>query len=361
MSEFVGADVEQVEALARRYEIASQKLTQLMNVSSLGIMVTEWTGADIERLRSDWNRQAKPSIARSVAALSQIASTLKTQAAEQREASAAAVGPAGAGGKGDAAGTGEAEKSAPQNLHGLADDLKELQNKDEIFRIKEVIGPDGVTRFVVYFPGTKGEWWDLANYGQLGGWGENSEISTGGNSDIAIAVEERLRLALGENPQAEVMLVGFSQGGGMLAKQIADGGQFNVQEVVTFASPSIPDYFEYGGANVTELAHEADLVVNGALPLKFIQGAGMGIADVVSGVMGYETASHGSGEYVDFKGGNRFERGVHNIGKGDYQWLADQYEASTDARHVAARERQDLFLGGTEVADRWASEVGASA
>jgi pimeloyl-ACP methyl ester carboxylesterase len=354
---FVGADVEQLRALAARFETQANKLTEIAVSSSAAIMVADWTGANIDRVRSEWRRTSKPQILALARECSDMATALKRNADEQDRASVASAEAAAASGR-PVGGSGD--DAAPQNLHGLVEDLDDLGEKNEIFRIKEVIGPDGETRFIVYFPGTKGDIFDFSNYSQLGGWGEDLPMWAGGNTAIAAAVAEQLRRTLAEHPDAEVMLVGFSQGG-MVAQAIADSCAFNVKEVVTFGSPPLADVSGFGGANVTRMHHAADPVANlGALGAGF-QSVGSGIAEFIARSQGYDIPSHSPGEIVNYVGGNPFTGSpldsVHSMSRGDYQWLADQYQNSADSAHAAARARQSLFLGGSVVSDRWASET----
>lgn len=91
MSEFVGADVEQLDALAHRLEKASQRLRTLVDQSSTSISMAAWTGTDIDALRSQWNRVSKTQLLTSGTAMGALALALRTQASQQREASGGPV------------------------------------------------------------------------------------------------------------------------------------------------------------------------------------------------------------------------------------------------------------------------------
>lgn len=89
MSGFVGADVDQLIALAKRVELQSRKFEEIVTSSSMALMVAEWTGADIDRIRSEWNRQSKPAMKRMSGNLAALAIELRKQAEQQRAVSAA--------------------------------------------------------------------------------------------------------------------------------------------------------------------------------------------------------------------------------------------------------------------------------
>lgn len=89
MNGFVGADVDQLIALARRVELQSQKFSEIAASSSVALMVAEWTGADIDRIRNEWSRQSKPSMQRMAGNLAALAIELRKQAEQQRSTSTA--------------------------------------------------------------------------------------------------------------------------------------------------------------------------------------------------------------------------------------------------------------------------------
>lgn len=91
MAGFVGADVEQLAALATTFDRRASAFDQIASSSSSALMVAEWTGADVDRLRSEWNRQARPAIQRVAGELRALAVELRRQAEQQREASGGAA------------------------------------------------------------------------------------------------------------------------------------------------------------------------------------------------------------------------------------------------------------------------------
>ena len=89
---FVGADISQLETLAKRFDASARKLTEITAKASMMITVAEWTGADIDRLRSQWDRQTKPGLTRSSSALAGLSATIRQQAEQQRQTSAGSGG-----------------------------------------------------------------------------------------------------------------------------------------------------------------------------------------------------------------------------------------------------------------------------
>jgi hypothetical protein len=87
MSGFVGADVDQLDALAAAFDRRSAAFTRIAADSSRALTVAEWTGGDVDRVRSEWNRQARPAMLRISTELSELATDLRRQANQQRESS----------------------------------------------------------------------------------------------------------------------------------------------------------------------------------------------------------------------------------------------------------------------------------
>jgi hypothetical protein len=87
MNGFVGADVGQLQALAKRLENGSRRLDRIMETSSSSIMTASWLGADIDVIRSRWIRAVRPELAAATQALDQLSKKLLAQAQQQEEAS----------------------------------------------------------------------------------------------------------------------------------------------------------------------------------------------------------------------------------------------------------------------------------
>lgn len=223
-----------------------------------------------------------------------------------------------------------------------------MHDKEDAFRIQKVVGGDGVVRFIVYFSGTDSAYDDLMS------GGENVPASFGISTRTREHLESLIAGHTKDHPDAEIMLVGHSQGG-MYAEAIAASGQFNVKEVLTVGAPGVPVLGGYGGANVTRLQHSSDAVVFGteAARLKVLGPGGYLLNN-----LGTQGGLDLSGEVATFVSGRPNEGlSAHTLDEGDYNWLADQYEKSSDASIVAARERQSPFLNGTIVLDSDAARL----
>jgi len=227
-----------------------------------------------------------------------------------------------------------------------------MNDKEDAFRIQKVLGPDGVERFIVYISGT-----GSASDGLMSAE-ENVAASFGMSTRTRENLERLIADHIGDQTDAEIMLVGHSQGG-MYAEAIAASGRFNVKEVIAVGSPGVPVVNGYGGANVTRLQHNADWVVNG---VEWGRGAVLGPGNHGLLNIGAAGGLDSSGSVETFRAGNPAEGFLnensdpwnsqsHMLREGDYNWIAEQYEASIDPSIVAARERQSAFLGGTVVAD----------
>ena len=351
-SGFRGADVEQLEMLANKFDVQAARIEEIVTSSSGMLFLAEWTGANVERLRSDWNRTARPSLQALAASLKRNADNLKRQALEQREASAG--GHTVGGGEGSAYGGSKLDANpGPSSTADLIDGIRDMNDKEDAFNIQKVIGSDGVERFIVYISGTG------SASGGLMSDAENINASFGLNTHTRENLERLIAEHIGGQTDAEIMLVGHSQGG-MYAEAIAASGRFNVSEVVAVGAPGVPVSSGYGGANVTRLQHGADWAV----------GATEGFRSVLLGpqthgaiVIGADGGLDNSGYVETFRAGNPLEgfRGedildpwnsqAHVLDNGDYNWLAAEYDASNDPSIVAARERQAKFLNGTVVSD----------
>ena len=203
MAGFVGADIEQISVLATLFERKAQALRHIAGVSTASLMVAAWVGADIDVIRSERNRDAKSATLRAASQLLGLALDLRTQAEEQRGASAAPL-PA-------------SHQSARKiSTSQIIDALKELPS-DHITRIEKVVGADGVVAYAVYINGTIGNITKVTveNYYSVHGWGWNVEASLNAKTPTETLIAETLRRRLADNGQsgAEVMLARYSQGG----------------------------------------------------------------------------------------------------------------------------------------------------
>ena len=126
-------------------------------------------------------------------------------------------------------------------------------------RIEEIRSPDGTTRYIVYVPATT-DWSPEP--------GENTTDLTTNVQGMAgndTVMREMVRQAIADakiDPAAEVMLVGYSQGGitaGSLAADPPFLADVNVTALVTVGAP-ISDFAIDEGIDVLSIEHEQDLV-----------------------------------------------------------------------------------------------------
>lgn len=129
------------------------------------------------------------------------------------------------------------DEPAPRSLAGMMRTLKTVENRDDgSVRIDAWTGADGVTRRVVYIPGT--EDWGVWS-GNPADAQANLALIAGGMPGAARTVTDALA-ASGAGPDDPVLLVGHSQGGivaAALAASPALATRFRVTGVVTAGSP----------------------------------------------------------------------------------------------------------------------------
>jgi pimeloyl-ACP methyl ester carboxylesterase len=126
-------------------------------------------------------------------------------------------------------------------------------------RIEEIVGPDGQTRYIVYVPATT-DW-----SAQSGDYTTDMTTNVQGMAGNETVMREMVRQAIadaGIGSEAEVMLVGYSQGGitaGSLAADPAFLHDVNVTALMTVGAP-ISDFPIDSGIDVLSIEHEQDLV-----------------------------------------------------------------------------------------------------
>ena len=104
MTEMLGADVEELRALARDFSGSSQKLAQAQRTldGAVNQLPRYWHGPDAQRFASQWRGQHRGVISRTAAMLEDAADLLKKNASEQEQTSSVASlgGPSGVPGTG---------------------------------------------------------------------------------------------------------------------------------------------------------------------------------------------------------------------------------------------------------------------
>jgi uncharacterized protein YukE len=109
----VGADLDQMHALARSLEQAADRLDAASGTVTGMLSSVPWSGPDSERYRSQWHGESRPAMRAAADTLREAAHLVTRNAAEQQQASAAAGGGSGSGAGGAFAGTSPSGPFSP--------------------------------------------------------------------------------------------------------------------------------------------------------------------------------------------------------------------------------------------------------
>lgn len=231
-----GADPEQLRLAAKQLTQAADQLQgSVKSLSSVISNASFWRGPDSDRFRSQWHGQSARSMTNAVDALHNAANILRRNADEQDSASKADGGSTGGGTVSKSGGI--RYNQAPKGLNGLWKEIGDTPNGGDMsgYRVQKVVDENGHERYIVYIGGTtspdplKPETWGAFFDHQS--WGANIDAISGKPDEAQLKALQRL-IPKG----AEVMLVGYSQGG-IDAQNIAASGALNVQQIVTYGSP----------------------------------------------------------------------------------------------------------------------------
>lgn len=399
MFEFWGMDDEDVRGHAERMTSAGDRIEGLGEQLRTVVLAVTWEGPDADGFRGEalaafdrlrqWGRDCAAS-----------ARTLEDEAVQQGEASAseALAGPAA----GDLAYAGDAAMqttpAAPTSLAvGLGqfddpdddiapitedditrpegDDLIDPTSVEDIvrnlqavdaaqsddatsIRVQAIVGDDGVTRYIVYVPGSYGDPANTGNPVDTGGnpmdWNQNPGALTGGETDSSQAVKAAMEAA-GVPKGAEVILAGHSQGGivstNLAASPDFNGGQngYRVTDVVTFGSPvenkTLPEgtnsinfsNIGNGGFGTGQPFHPGDPVP--VLDEPFVQhGSPFAGGRDSHQEVGLDAPNEGGP--FDNHGIGAYRDSVHNATE-EQQQIIDDYEDSDSMRNVLGGQESD--------------------
>ena len=92
MAGMVGADLEQVRALAASFDRAAAQLNQTSTTVRKGIQISAWLGPFAVRFRHTWDSEHSVKLRQAANALATQAKQLRLEADQQERASAAATG-----------------------------------------------------------------------------------------------------------------------------------------------------------------------------------------------------------------------------------------------------------------------------
>jgi dienelactone hydrolase len=331
MAGMYGADVAELRELARAFDAAATKLDRERMSVGNAIRLPAWVGPVAVRFRAEWDSEHSTRVSSAAARLKDAAFALRRNADEQERTSA----PDSGSGSTLPPSRGEREHGASRSTlgsaHALVTELDGMEKNQDGLRIQKIVGDDGVERYVVYINGS-GSTSDGAWGGDLG-WDNNAFAVV--SFDNRTLDHIRAKIASVVEPDAEVALVGFSQGG-LIAQRLADESAFRCTTVLTYGSPVLHDVRNFGGADVIRLEHDSDIVPRLSLfnPLH----------DPLVAVMDAATGNTppAPGEEVTYRdGGLRWD--VHNSGK--YGDLAARFDASSDPRYDAAKAALGRFSG----------------
>ena len=334
MSGIYGADVDQLRALAMQFDRSADRLDADRISVGNGIRISAWVGPVAVRFRAQWDSDHSRRMREAAERLRTAALSLRANADDQARTSAV-----GSGARGGAGGAGRADPSAEQSLGSApertADYIKTLHSMnggEDGVRIQRVRGDDGVVRFVVYINGTH-----AASNG-LFGIDDNVNLMVGVPDDTLDYVRDMITKATKDDPEAEVMLVGYSQGG-IVAQRLANEGAFNVSTILTVGSPSFTSLNGLNGAEIVRLEHIGD-------PVPALDGE-VGVDGWAKARVREQLFAAAGGSDVTYQGGNPLQLldGNPHVDQADYDWLATEFDNSTDPAHLAMREQMARFRG----------------
>ena len=84
----LGADVEQLDQLSRRFRESAEQLRALTRTLGSQVHSAWWQGQDADRFRGDWDGTYSGQLEQVAARLEETAQAVTQQAAQQRQASA---------------------------------------------------------------------------------------------------------------------------------------------------------------------------------------------------------------------------------------------------------------------------------
>lgn len=336
-----GADVERLRSLAAQFERFSQQLDTNRLAVGNAIQISAWVGPFAVSFRLRWESDLSVKVGNAAHRLHDAAGDLRRNADDQERASAETTG--FSSGAHAWSGATVVNRKGP---HGVADMLGEnagMTHSEDGIRIEKIRGDDGKYRYVVYVDGS-GSTRDGAWGGDMS-WQNNVAMMANADNETMDHVRAKIASAI-DDPDAEVAIIGFSQGG-LIAQKLADECNFNVRAIVTYGSPNLTALNNYGGADVIRLEHNSDLVP-GLDMFDMPQELGTRLGQALGGYSG-----PAKGEEVVFRAGgpviNLGTAGAHN--QADYRWVAEQFDKSSDSNYDAAKSRLSHFYGTVVVDD----------
>ncbi|MCF6378477.1 hypothetical protein L2K70_12770 [Nocardioides KLBMP 9356] len=341
MVAMVGANLEEVRALAAAFDRSAAQLNQTSAKVRNGIQISAWVGPFAVRFRHTWDSEHSVKLRQAANALTAQAKQLRAEADQQERASRAVTG---------ATGVRTGGTTAPRTGTDTRSLLGTSPNPDggdgDGVRIQKVRGADGVVRVIVHIRGTE-------FFGDAQGKhsvGENVLAAMGQDNATQTMIEEKLERA-GVGRDDHVLFVGYSQGG-LHAQNLARSGNYGDAVVITRGSPEVAGGM--GPYDVLRFEVEGDIVVerlaafdaaNGLV--RAVGGGGSGTDLVVRGGAGAEPRS-----WVDHVGFLGREASIHmGASVAFYQQLADDFDRSTSPEARLLQDRIKPFLDAQVLED----------
>ena len=83
----LGADVEQLDRLARKFDEEASQITQAVSQINSQVQSAWWKGTDADRFRQEWQGTYASQLRRIAEALRNVGTNVRNQAAQQRQTS----------------------------------------------------------------------------------------------------------------------------------------------------------------------------------------------------------------------------------------------------------------------------------
>lgn len=332
MAEY-GADVHELRTLAKQFTDIASTLEE--TIRSLSVRISNsaaWRGPDADRFRSQWNTTDTARLRSTSQAITVAADTLRRNASEQESTSAAATGTTVATGLTVCSEPSVSTKSLFEKID------RDDHNRDGV-HIEKITGSDGVDRYVVYVEGTggagDGNGFNPAN--RLN-WADNTYKVTGLPDPYLLGRMSRIPHG------AEIMMVGYSQGG-IDAQTIAATGLFNVTDVVTFGAPRLAGVApETMGANLLTLSAEGDPVPSTAAASMIVLNPITTATNLTASVFNNDQGTVQN--FTADAAGDRTGVDLHSNGE-TYRSIGEQFDRSTDPRFDTIRQSMARYQGSS--------------
>jgi hypothetical protein len=147
----------------------------------------------------------------------------------------------------------------PDSLLGMTMHLHQLaEAPDGEVEVQTIVGADGITRHVVYLPGTD-DMNPLSSDSQVRDMQTNLQLMTGQADAYGLGIVTALAAA-GVRPGEPVLMIGHSQGGMEAVAIAAHGSPYDITNIVTLGAPTAQAGVLPAQVQVLSIAHDGDAV-----------------------------------------------------------------------------------------------------